>query len=111
MYHEKYYDIIKNMLYSIMVEHNTILMTPNKTYENYNTAKVQIIKVFLELTDNSEKDLELNKFLEQMFEFYKILTEDISEYIYNMFVEYITDLQQLYYLYEIKRILSTIQVT
>ena len=97
------------MLYNIMIEHNKILISPNKNYENYNTAKVQIIKIFLELTNNSDEDTELNNFLDQLFEFYKILTEDISEYIYNMFVEYITDLQQLYYLYEIKRILSTVE--
>ena len=109
MFYDKYYDIIKNMLYDIMIEHNSILMSPNKSYENFNTSKVQVIKKFLEFYSKNEDDMELNKFLEQMFNFYKILTEDISEYIYNMIVEYIKDLQQLYYLYEIKRILSTIE--
>ena len=104
------YDIVKNMLYDIMIDHNNILMSPNKTYENFNTYKVQIIKLFLELYEKSDDDEELNKFLEQLFEFYKIITEDISEYIYNMFVEYIKDLQQLYYLYEIKKILLTVEI-
>ena len=98
------------MLYDIMIDHNNILMSPNKTYENFNTYKVQIIKLFLELYEKSDDDEELNKFLEQLFEFYKIITEDISEYIYNMFVEYIKDLQQLYYLYEIKKILLTVEI-
>ena len=109
MFYDECYDIIKNMLYDIMIEHNSILMSPNKTYDNFNTAKIQIIKKFLDFYKKSDEDAELNKFLDQMFDFYKILTEDISEYIYNMIVEYIKDLQQLYYLYEIKRILSTVE--
>ena len=52
--------------------------------------------------------IDLRTFLNQLFEFYKYLTEELSEYIYKMFVEYMTDLKQLYYLYEIKRIFSTI---